>query len=222
MIKKSKKRSLSRFEIKIRLMKEQIKVIKRYYRNRQFFQTDLFLFLLYLFSNPYRICRKFLQKKGVKNIYSYGETPLTTLEKIVQSFDIQPTNKWLDLGSGRGRGCFWISEFWECQARGIEWVPVFISKASWIAKHVSSKRVVFQNSSLQEADFSWPDVVYLSGTCMSLEEIEALFIPMQSLSKGAKVITISEPLNHPSYKLIKSIPVHFIWGRTQAYLHIKE
>jgi hypothetical protein len=208
-------------QTKIRLISDQIQVIRRYYKNKRFFLADCALFFSYLFSNPYRISRKFLEKKGAENIYAYGETPLPTLEKIVRAFDIRSENKWLDLGSGRGRGCFWISEFWGCEAKGIEWIPQFVSRASLIAKYLPSSQSEFHNTLLENGDFSWPDVVYLCGTCMSNEEIQSLLIRMQSLHIGTKVITITEPLNHPSYKLIQSIPVSFIWGETDAYLQIK-
>lgn len=208
-------------QTKINLILDQIQVIGRYYKYKNFFLADCTLFFLYLFSNPYRTSRKFLEKKGAKNIHTYGETPLPTLEKIVRAFEIHPKNKWLDLGSGRGRGCFWISEIWGCQARGIEWVPQFASKASLIAKHLPSCQSEFQNIHFEKGDFSWPDVVYLCGTCMSDEEIESLLIPMESLRRGTKVISITEPLKHPSYKLIRSIPVSFVWGETDAYLQVK-
>jgi ubiquinone/menaquinone biosynthesis C-methylase UbiE len=157
---------------------------------------------------------------GYGNIHSYGETPLPALEKIVRAFDITSAEKWLEIGSGRGRGCFWISEVWGC--RGIEWVPTFVSKASWIAERIPSCLSQFEEISMYDADFSWPDVVYLCGTCMNSQEIKKLLCSMRILQKGAKVITISEPFNHPDYQLVKSISVSFIWGDTEAYLQIKK
>ena len=72
---------------------------------------------------------------------------------------------------------------------------------------------------MQKADFSWPTVVFLCGTCMSNEEIES--IPMELLPVGAKVISISEPLNNPCFTLVHSIDVSYPWGETEAYLQIK-
>ena len=143
--------------VKIRLILNQIGAVKFYLRSKKFFWADCLLFWRYLFSNPYRMCRKFLEKRGADEIHAYGETPLITLEKIVASFAIHPEDKWLELGSGRGRGCFWISEFWGCRARGIEWIPTFVSRASWIAAKISTCRSEFYNISMQEADFTWPD-----------------------------------------------------------------
>jgi hypothetical protein len=207
--------------IKLRFFQEQMRVIWRYYRRARFFFVDAALFFLYFFSNPYRMCRRFLEKRGEKDVYTYGETPLTALETMVRAFGITAEDRWLDLGCGRGRGCFWMSTFWGTSSRGIEWVPGFISRASWIVWLGLAKKTEFQNSSMEKADFSWPTVVYLCGTCMSDEEIEEVSIPMQALPVGSKVITISEPLKSPAFKILQSIPVSFIWGKTDAYFHEK-
>jgi hypothetical protein len=207
------------FQIKLRLFLNQLQVVRLYYKTPLFALTDFSLSLLYLFSNPYRICRKFLQQKGFQQIYAYGETPLTTLEHIVQTFHITPQDRWLELGSGRGKTCFWLSLHFGCFVQGIDWIPQFINKASLLTRTLSLPRLRFLQQSFHQADFSWPTVVFLYSTCMSDEEISSLLIPMQSLPRQAKVITISEPLNHPSYRLIHATPVSFPWGETEAYLH---
>ncbi|MBS0625375.1 MAG: class I SAM-dependent methyltransferase [Verrucomicrobia bacterium] len=203
-------------KIKAYLFREQIRVVRRYYRGR-FVWVDLALLLAYLFSNPYRMCRKFLQKRGARNIYAYGETPLTTLEKIAKAFDIRSDDRWLELGSGRGRACFWMAHHWGCQARGVEWIPAFASRAKWIGKFFG--KADFLAGSMEEADFSWPTVVFLYGTGLSDQELDRLLEPMRGLPKGTKVITISEPLEE--YRQIRSIPVSFPWGETDAYLQVK-
>ncbi len=208
--------------VKYYLLKEQIKVICRYYPKWRFALADCTLSLLYLFSNPYRVCRKFLQKKGAKNIYAYGETPLTTLEHIAASFGIGPQDRWLELGSGRGRGCLWLSLYLGCQTEGIEWIPSFVKKANWVRNVWGVTNAFFQKKSVEEADFSQATVVYLYSTCMSTDEIENLLSRMAPLPSGSKVITISESLDFPSYTLVKSTPVSFPWGETDAYLHRKE
>jgi len=207
---------------KLLFARDRLQEICRYYRHKRFAFLDLTLSLLYLFSNPYRICRKFLQKKGAKEIYTYGETPLKVLQFIVQSFDITASDRWLELGSGRGRTSFWLSLVWGCSVRAVDWVPTFISRASWLVKFFSLPKITFQETSIFEVDFSWPTVVFLYSTCMSKDEIQALLLSMESgLQLGAKVITISEPICHPSYQLIRSIGISLPWGKTRAYLHSK-
>lgn len=206
---------------KLRLAKDRLQETLHYYHHKRFAYLDLSLSGLYLFSNPYRICRKFLQRKGIKEIYTYGETPLTTLEFIVRSFDVTSSDRWLELGCGRGRTCFWLSQVLGCSVRGVDWVPTFIDKASWLTKIFSLQKLTFQKISIFEADFSWPTVVFLYSTCMGDDEIEALLISMNPLPSNAKVITISEPLRHPDYQLIRSIGISLPWGKTRAYLHHK-
>lgn len=208
-------------QIKLRLLLDQIQVICRYYKKLPFALADLLLSVLYLFSNPYRICRKFLQKKGEASVHAYGETPLKTLEHMVKTFHIAHEDRWLELGSGRGKTCLWLSLYWGCSVRGIDWVPQFVRRASLVARLFPSARLTFHKQSFSEADFSWPTAVFLYSTCMSDEEILNLLSSMTQLPQKAKVITISAPLGHPDYPLIHSTPVSFPWGATHAYLHLK-
>lgn len=208
--------------VKFRLIKDRLEEFRRYYRRLSFAAADLTLSLFYLFSNPYRVCRKFLQAKGIENVYVYGETPLVTLEKMVQAFGIKPEDHWLELGSGRGRTCFWMSLVWGCETRGIEWVPSFVVRANRAVRLFSLKNLEFHRQSIYEADFSWASVVFLYSTCMSEDEIAKLLICMEKLPVGAKVITVSEPLSHPNYFFNQSLSVSFPWGRTKAYLQTKK
>ena len=206
---------------KLRLAGIRIQEICRYYRHKRFASLDLTLSILYLFSNPYRMCRKFSQSKGLKEIYTYGETPLKTLEQIVQAFHVTPADRWLELGCGRGRTCLWLSTWLGCSVRGVDWVPAFIARASLLLKLFSLPNLTFQNSSIFHTDFSWPTVVFLYSTCMSDEEIQSLLLSMNPLPPNAKVITISSPLNHPQYPLVRSLKISLPWGKTRAYLHHK-
>lgn len=209
-------------KVKLHLFLDQCQVVRRYYKNLPFALADLILAFLYLFSNPYRICRKFLQNKGFSKIHTYGETPLTSLEHIVKTFGISPQDRWLELGSGRGKTSLWLSLYWGCSVRGVDWVPPFIQRASLIAHLFPAARLSFHQQSFYDADFSWPTVVFLYSTCMDDEEISTLLSSMASLPQNAKVITISAPLDHPSYHLVRSTPVSLPWGRSEAYLHIKK
>ncbi len=204
--------------IKYRLFLDQFQVVLRYYKKPLFAFSDLALAVFYLFSNPYRICRKFLQSKGFSFIHAYGETPLTTLEHIVKTFEITSKDRWLELGSGRGKTCLWLSLYWGCTVRGIDWVPQFADRASLLARLFSLPRLSFFRQSFHEADFSWPTVVFLYSTCMSNQEINNLLLSMKTLPDKAKVITISAPLTHPNYRLLSSTFVSFPWGKTKAYL----
>lgn len=188
-----------------RLWQDRIDAIRLYYKKPKFALIDLTFGLFALFSNPYRTCRKFLQKKGAENIYAYGETPYTTYQKIVIECGIGPDDVWIEMGAGRGKGCFWLTSFTGCKVIGIEWIPQFVRFSKWIKTLFRMKRIEFQQTEFERADLTQATVIYLYGVWPNLQ-----------IKKGVKVITISEPLE--GYKVIKSFWVRFPWGRTTAYL----
>ncbi len=185
-------------------------------------KVRLLFSLASLFSNPYRACRKFLQKRGEKEIYGYGETPFAALETIAEKCRLSPVDHWLDLGAGRGAGCFWMALSTGCRATGVEWVPSFVRLARLIAFLSGSDRVSFECKEMVEADFSQATAVYLYGTCLPDEKVARLAEKMKQLPPGARVVSVSEPLNAPHLPLVESFPLTYPWGETEGYLHIKK
>jgi hypothetical protein len=188
-----------------RLWQGRIEAVRLYYKSPQFALIDLVFGLIALFLNPYRTCRKFLQKKGAENIYAYGETPYSTYQKIVKECGIGPQDTWIEMGSGRGKGCFWLAHFIRCRVIGIEWIPQFTLIARAIKALFRMERVQFIRSDIEEVNLSEATVIYLYGLWPNLQ-----------IGEEMKVITISEPLE--GYTVLKSFWVRFPWGRTKAYL----
>ncbi len=191
-----------------RLWQNRIETIRRYYKKPKFALIDLTFGFVALFINPYRTCRKFLQKKGAAEIYAYGETPFATYEKIVEQCEIGPQDVWIEMGAGRGKGCFWLSHFLKCKVIGVEWIPQFVWIANGIKFLFNVKNVSFYSSDIQQTDLSKATVIYLYGLWPDLD-----------LPVGVKVITISEPLE--GTKQLKRFWVRFPWGRTTAFLQEK-
>jgi hypothetical protein len=193
---------------KQRLWRDRITVIQRYYKSPKFALIDLAFGLVALFVNPYRLCRKFLQKKGTSNIYAYGETPLSTYQRIVEICQIGPQDTWLELGAGRGKGCFWVSHFIGCKVIGIEWVPQFV----WIAKSIQillgCKNLSFECRDIHQVNTHSATFIYLYGNWPSLD-----------VGSKTRVLTISEPLE--GFKVLQTFWVRYPWGRTTAFLQQK-
>lgn len=185
-----------------RIWKDRLYAFKHYYQGK-FALIDLCFGLIALFINPYRVCRKFLKKKGVENVYAYGETPFSTYQKIVEECGIDKNDVWVELGAGRGKGCFWLKYFVGCRVVGVEWVPLFV----WIANGMKSlfrmKGIRFEKRDLVEIDLKEASFVYLYGV-------------HREVPAGIKVLSVSEPL--PGYKVIKSFWVRYPWGRTRVFL----
>lgn len=206
------------FQVKKKLFFYQLHTLRHFYRRPRFALLDLSFGLIALFSNPYRTCRKFLEKKGDLNPF-YGETPPITLQRLASLANLTSSDHWIELGSGRGKGCFWISEFIGCRVTGIEWIPQFIHTSRFFQRLLRYKQLDFQCQEMEKADFSKPAVVYLYGTCLLESQVDFLTQKLEALPQGSRILTISYPLSSKKFSLQKSIPVSFPWGITRAYLH---
>ena len=183
----------------------------RYLRNPKFARASFLLGIFYLFCNPYRYCRKFLEKRGAEEVHAYGETPLTTLEKIACKAKIGKDDLFLELGSGRGKNALWMGAHVGCQVIGIEWIERFAKRASWAA--IGMKNVSFIHADVLDVSFEGATVIYLYGSSWNEELICRL---AKKIPVGAKIISISFPLS--GFTLLEEFPVAFPWGNTSAYL----
>ncbi len=189
-----------------RIWKDRFYTFKHYYKGK-FALIDLCFGFVGLFVNPYRICRKFLEKRGAENVYAYGETPFSTYQRIVAECGIGRDDVWVELGAGRGKGCFWLRHFVGCRVVGVEWVPLFVGVAKAIRRLFRMDGMQFEKGDLGEVDLTGATVVYLYGV-------------EREVPAGVKVITVSEPLE--GYEVIKSFWVRYPWGRTRAFLQKME
>ncbi len=217
---------LLKFVVTLKNTIEYFKVVLRYYRNSRFRKIDFYLLRFYIQQNPYLISKKFLQEKGEKDVYNYGETPLTTLEKISHECKIKSDDIVYELGSGRGRSCFWLHCFIGCKVVGVEFVPDFVAIAQRVKKIYNIKGVSFVYRDILKAYISDATVVYFYGTSSETAFILALIEKLKKLAPGTKIITVSFPLTtystEPLFELIKSFPVAFTWGDAEVFLQIRK
>lgn len=211
------------FVVFTRNLCEFIKIAFKYYSNFSFLKADVSLLLMYLFHNPFSISKRFLKKKGEKEVHAYGETPLTTLEMIAEECNISPTDRVFELGCGRGRTCFWLNSFIGCNVVGIDFVPEFIERAKRIQSRLGIKGVQFRLGDFCEADFNGATVFYLYGTCLDDETIKALIEKFSKMPVGTKIITVSYPLTDyeekPCFEVLKRFTATFTWGEADVFLN---
>ncbi len=199
-------RRLSRSTLaRISIFKERLATIRLFYRSPKFVAIDLIFGLIALFSNPYRVCRKFLQNRGVENIHAYGETPFSTYARIVKQCGVRAGDSWIEMGSGRGKGCFWLAHFVKCKIIGIEWIAQFVAIARLMKFIFRVKNVDFRKQNMESFDLQAASYIYIYGHWPSLQ-----------IPRNAKVIVISEPL--PDLPIVHSFWVRYPWGRTRAYV----
>ena len=205
---------------------EFIKVIYRYYPKISFMKIDLTLLLSYLFNSPYKISKKFLIEREENDIYAYGETPLTALDKISKYARLTDRDVVMELGCGRGRTCFWLRSFIGCKVIGVDYIGSFIEKANKIKSDFGLDGIDFVCEDMFNTDLSKATVIYLYGTCMDDDSIEKLTKKIEKLPSGTKIITVSYPLTDYTQKqyleLMNVFPVELTWGTADVYIHYRK
>lgn len=205
---------------------EYFKVVYRYYGKYDFFKIDSLLLLNYFFKSPFWLSKTFLEERGEADIYTYGETPLTTLEMTSKAFRLSKKDKVFELGCGRGRTCFWLNQFVGCTVVGIDFVPAFIEKANKVKARCGVSGVTFLLEDLFQADLTGATVIYLYGICYSDEEIRCLADIFSRLPSGTKVITVSYSLREfqedAPFQVVNQIQGAFTWGKTEVYLQVRQ
>lgn len=199
-------------------------VQKVYYQDPTFGSIDRSLLKKYIFRSPYRISKQYLKCKQEEDLYTYGETPLSTFEKIAEELEINALDRVLELGSGRGRGVFFLAHFYNCEVIGIERVPQFVKLASYVAHEHQIRNVAFKCADMFKVDWPKVNIVYLYGTCLKEDEIEHVIENLKTFPKGTQVLSVSYPLidydQAQTFKLKKAFTVSFPWGETEAFLQI--
>ncbi len=209
-------------KVKIFLFIQWIKSIK-YYLNIRFLLFDLLFSFVYFFLNPYRVSRKFLEKKFNKKIYDYGETPIAEIEKIIKSLELSSNITFLELGAGRGKMSFWLYFFLKCQVIAIEQIPIFVKIANFLIKVFNLKKIKFLCQDMLKYNFKDIDIIYLYGTTLPSKKIKTLINKFKKLSNFVKIITISYSLEQYDKEFVckKSFDLSFPWGKTKACLNTK-
>lgn len=200
--------------------KENIETIVLYYGNLKFAAADQLLSLFYLFENPFRISRKWLQSQKDSNPYQYGETPPRTLEKIAKRVGLNSQDRVYEVGCGRGRTCLWLHFFIGCQVVGIEFIPIFVKKARRVCSWLKIKDVTFIEENFLQSDYSEATCIYLYGSTFDEETIRGLCEKWKALPSTTKIITVSYALTEysPDFQLVDNFPAKFTWGEAEVYV----
>lgn len=201
-----------------RLQKE---VKERYYDDSFFCLMDRSLLTAYIFRNPYAISKNYLRERGEKDVHTYGETPLTTYETIAQEVALKPTDIFLELGSGRGRGAFFIHHFFQCPVIGIERIPQFVKLSRFLSEKYHQEKMIFIHGDILKDQLPEATVIYLYGTALSDQEIIRLVEKLKKYPWGTKIVSVSYPLtdyDENAFQVEKKFPVQFLWGETTAYM----
>jgi hypothetical protein len=198
--------------------REERKVRKHFYQHVAFAKVDRLFKKLYLFQNPYAICKRFLKSQNAPCIDAYGETPLTVFHQMFLEADLTPQDCFVDLGCGRGRGVLFASSVWSVFSIGVDQIPFFCKQAQKLTCHEPKAQFVCQKISsfpMESGTF-----FYFYGLCLEEDDLIRSCQALQKMRSKAKLVTVSFPITEYSsdFTLIHSWEAVFPWGRTEMFL----
>lgn len=193
-----------------------------YFWHPKFFLVDMATLMLYFWKSPYRMVRLHDEANPENPLGPYGETDFYLFDMLLRKFDIEEEKTIAELGSGRGRLCFWLSMVRkQAKVYGVEQHPTMVERADRVRKKFGIENVHFIEAAWQHLSFSDVDVAYLYVPVESDEELFELGEKMRSLQSGTQIITIGwwfGEVMPDRFELENRMRVRFDWGTTEAYL----
>lgn len=151
--------------------------------------------------------------------FRYGETPWSTGLKILERAELKPDETLFDLGCGRGKMVFLAHLARGADAVGIDLLGSYLYVAHRITRWLKLEGCHFLQEDFTRADISEADVVYIAGSIFETETREQLLTQVDSLSPGARWLSVTWPSEHPRLELYAQEEYLFSWGRETVFFY---
>lgn len=181
-------------------------------------RLQLNLFKTYFLNSPYRIIKQY---GASDDNFVYGETPINTLDELLNDIGATEDDVFIDLGCGRGLTVFGAFILKNMCSIGIDIIPQFIENGAKIADNLKIDKVRFTKSNFLEYDLSIGTIFFIAGTTFDDSVIHTLFDKLSNISHPIKVISLSNKIPYSDFKLITKKEYKFSWGKTTVYLQEK-
>ena len=188
----------------------------RYCLSFRFLYFELRRRVFFFLCSPWAVSRRFLDQRGETDAQGYGETPLVTLNAVARRLKLTSKDALLELGSGTGRNCVWLSDQYGCKTLGIEQIPLFVQVGKTLVRQcLPAGKVSFICGDMFDLDMSRWQRVYVDCTAMSESCIRQVAMLCAGLPNGAKVVSVNASfaqLMPERFQLESVFPGLFIWG----------
>ena len=208
----------------------------RYCLSWRFLRYELHRRLFYFFCSPWAISRRFLDQQEEYDAQGYGETPLVTLAAIARRLELTEADTLLELGSGTGRNCAWLSANYGCRATGVEQIPQYVRFAQYL-----EHRYFSDNNALPELDTTGSDTkvnsligdmftmdmsgwnyVYVDCTAMSESCIRKVAFLCAGLPNDSILVTVNASMHAlmpERFQIERAFTGLFLWGWSDIRFH---
>ena len=202
--------------------RQMFREIHLYGHKPRFILPWLWLKLSYLLDSPYGVSRRYQRRNKAKNIYVYGETPLTTLEIIATKSGVTSLDHVFELGAGSGFTSLWLRGVIGCQVTAIELIPLFCWRLHRTVRRMKLAGVDVRCANYLDTSFNDASMIYLYGSNLDDPAITKLATRLGALPEGVRIITISYALqpyvDQPLFALVGQFCVPFEWGEAEVFV----
>lgn len=182
-------------------------------------KIDWALFARYGFGRAYRIAlqHRATTQSGVS--FAYGETPRKTTQTLLEMMQLQPSDRFVELGSGIGRMTLYASQLYGVSATGIEAVQRFVDGGNEISAKLHLRDCTFTQGDIFDHNWESFSVLYLMMTTFPDDTLNRVQQKCDTLRSKTKLITVTHPINHHRLKQTELQVLDFSWGPATVFVH---
>jgi ubiquinone/menaquinone biosynthesis C-methylase UbiE len=154
--------------------------------------------------------------------FTYGETPIPAMRRILAEVRPKKSDVFYDLGSGTGKAVFTAALYFPFRkAVGIECLKDCVRLCNEMKRLLELENVEFRHGSMGRIDWSDATVVYAHSTCFSDSLMRTILKKMKGLKRGARVILITKTPQADFLRLDKAIKIRLSWGEATVSFYTK-
>lgn len=206
----------------LRFWRDQWCMLKSNARHWRFLLAWLWLRCCYLIDSPYWVSWRYQRKQVDKDLFVYGETPLTTLETIMEKAGLTAQDHVFELGAGTGFTSLWLNMVKGCRVTAVELIPTFCWRLSRTGRRFRLSKFDVRCEDYRQTSFQGATLIYLYGSNLKADVIAELADTLGQLPSGMKIITVSYPLvdycRKNCFVLQEQFSASFEWGCAEVFV----
>ncbi|MEW6282076.1 MAG: methyltransferase [Candidatus Eremiobacterota bacterium] len=148
---------------------------------------------------------------------AYGETPAVSVRRLLQVAGLEPGQRLVDLGSGRGLAAC-AAACLGFRAAGLEYFSRYVEGARQVAADLGLE-VPFECGDFLTAPWPAGDLYYLASTAFGDRTRAALLPRLLELPAGTRVATLDWVLEEPEFVGLAAVHVPVTWGVARACVY---
>jgi SAM-dependent methyltransferase len=191
------------------------------YLDRQLWRVDLPLLRSYALGRAFRTASRHRpdSSRGGRSDFTYGETPLPAIRRILELSQADHKTTLLDLGSGTGRFALFAARILGLDATGVELVAPFVVRGNAIAEGLKMANCRFLETDLFAASWAASSLVYVAATAFCDASRAELTRKCSELAPGARIALTTHAPDNPDVVQEATDVLDFSWGPTAVFVY---